>query len=185
MITVDRQTEGRQERHGGEPEIIQMPGRKMAVVHTVGEPDQMLHLITPALYSSVHTLSWNLKRVGKDFRIRHLIVRWPAADLLPRRLRHGIWGLQIPAETEWLPQKFPHIEVEIETWDYGTVAQVLHRGGFADDEADIQRLRDFISEKGYQISGALEEEYLAGPEPAIRKVLIRFPIGKQEIITAG
>jgi len=41
-----------------------------------------------------------------------------------------IIGLPIPEDTTSLPQKAPEIEVKIETWEYGSVAQILLLGAF-------------------------------------------------------
>jgi hypothetical protein len=89
---------------------------------------------------------------------------------------HGIWGLPIPEDTASLLQKFPYIEVEIETWEYGEVAQIVHRGPCSEEGQDIDYLKDFILAQGSEIAGALEEEFIVGPEPAIQRTIVRYPI---------
>ena len=164
--------------------ITDMPLQKMAVVHTVGSPERVMHLILPALYSAVYRLNHDLREVGRDFRVGHLRVRWPDAHLMPRDRWHGIWGLPIPEDTLSLPQRFPYVGVEIETWKYGTVAQIVHHGPSGEEETDIARLKLFIAEMGYEVDGPLEEEYLAGPDPEHQKTIVRYPVRLQRHPTA-
>lgn len=159
-----------------EPQFLVMPPQKMAVVHAVGDPDKVMHLVLPALYSAVHKLDSDLRRAGRDFRIGHLRARWPDVNTRPKSQWHGVWGLPVPGDTILLPQRFAHVQVELETWEYGTVAQMVHRGPGGEEGEDVRRLKAFIAENGYSLAGALEEEYLVGPEPEIRKTLIRFPV---------
>jgi hypothetical protein len=172
-----------------EPEIVEMTTRKMAVVHTSGDPDRVMHLVLPALYSAVYKLNCSLRRAGKGFPLEHLRVRWPDAANLPLHLRHGIWGLPIPDETNLLPQRFPYIAVEIETWQYGTTAQLLHVGSPYEDGADLERLRAFVTGCGYEIAGDYEEELLSGlsgsggPSAVPQKIMLRFPVRKPAKLT--
>jgi hypothetical protein len=172
-------------------EIVAMPNQKMAVMHLVGDPDRVMHFVLPALYSSVHDLNSRLHEAGKDFRVGHLRVRWPDArdgQLVLREEWHGVWGLPIPSDAvslpvATLPRSFPQFEVEIETWEYGTVAQITHAGPSIEEELDIEHLERFIVEHGYDIAGPLEEEYLAGPELSIQKTLVRYPVRKSQVTT--
>jgi hypothetical protein len=152
----------------------------MAVVHTRGEPDRVMPLILPALYGSVYKLKSNLKKVDKAFEIAPLRARWPDAHLLPRFQWHAIWAIPVPEETTTLPQKLPHIAVELELWDYGTVAQVLHIGPYSDEGPAVQRLKSFIEESGYEIAGPHEEEYLTSPTAKVQKTIIRYQVAKKE-----
>jgi len=86
--------------------------------------------------------------------------------------------LPIPEDTTSLPQKLPDIEVKIETWDYGTVAQILHIGSYAEEGPTVARLHKFIEESGYQIAGDHEEEYLTTPDAKVPKTLIRYAVKK-------
>lgn len=193
MLKLDQQAGySTHDKLGQQPEIIELPRQKMAVVHTIGAPDRVMHLVLPALYSSVYKLSRNLKRMGKDFRISHMRVRWPEVhpstdpeqSPVPEEQRHGIWGLPIPEDTASLPQRVPHVEVEIETWEYGTVAQIIHKGPLSEEGPDVKRLEDFIAENGYEVAGGLEEEYLVGPEPEIQRTVVRYPVKMRKVTTA-
>jgi len=85
----------------------------------------------------------------------------------------------VPDGTSSLPQKSPETQVRLETWEYGTVAQVLHVGPYSEEMPTVQRLHAFIQESGYEIAGAHEEEYLTSPKAKVQKTLIRYPVRKK------
>ena len=84
----------------------------------------------------------------------------------------------MPENTTSLPQKEPSIEVKLKTWEYGTVAQILHLGPYDQETETITRLHQFITANGYQIVGPHEEEYLSKPDAKVIKTLIRYQIRK-------
>jgi len=86
--------------------------------------------------------------------------------------------LPVPEDTASLPRKVPSPEVKIETWEYGTAAQVLHLGPYDQEEATVERLHRFIAGSGYEIAGMHEEEYLTRPEAKMPKTIIRYPVRK-------
>jgi hypothetical protein len=153
----------------------------MAVVYGKGAPDKVFAEVMPALYGSVYTLKFDLKKKGlPTFKVCGLRARYPDAHLLPKDQWTHIIGLPIPEDTTSLPQKVPGIEVKIETWEYGTVAQILHLGAYDQEYPTIERLRKFIAEKGYEIAGVHEEEYLSRPDVKVPRTLIRYPIKKKD-----
>ena len=83
-------------------------------------------------------------------------------------------------DTTEVPQKIPETPVVIETWEYGTVAEVLFIGAYADEAPTIQLLHDFITEQGYEIAGPHEEEYQSRPEAKHPKTVIRYQVRKRE-----
>jgi len=163
-----------------EPQILEMPPQKMAVVTGKGTPDKVFSEFMPALYGSVYTLKFDLKKKGlPTFKVSGLRARYPDAHLVPKEEWTHIVGLPIPEDTTSLPQKVPDIEVKVETWDYGTVAQILHLGPYDQEEPTVNRLQQFIEENGYEIAGAHEEEYLTTPDAKVPKTLIRYPVRKR------
>ena len=163
-----------------EPQILEMPPHKMAVVSGKGTPDKVFSELMPALYGSVYTLKFDLKKKGlPTFKVSGLRARYPDAHLVPKEEWTHIVGLPIPEATTLLPQKVPSIEVKVETWNYGTVAQILHLGPYDQEEPTINRLHQFIEENGYEIAGAHEEEYLTTPDAKVPKTLIRYPVRKK------
>jgi len=163
-----------------DPVILEMPSQKMAVVQGKGSPDKVFARIFPALYGSVYTLKFDLKKKGlESFKVSCPRARFPNAHLYPK----GEWvitaGIPIPDNTTSLPQKEPGTEVKIETWEYGTVAQILHLGPYDQETKTIERLHQFITANGYEIAGPHEEEYQSKPDAKVIKTLIRYQIKKK------
>ena len=163
-----------------DPQILEMPAQKMAVVTGKGTPDKVFSETMPALYGSVYTLKFDLKKRGlPTFKVSGLRTRYPDAHLVPKEEWTHIIGLPIPADTTSLPQKVPGIAVEVENWEYGTIAQILHLGAYDKEAPNIERLQKFIEENGYDIAGVHEEEYLTSPDAKVPKTLIRYEIKKK------
>ena len=162
-----------------DPQILEMPSQKMAVVHAKDAPDQVFTEFMPALYGSAYTLKFDLKKKGlPTFKVSGLRARYPDVHLVPKEEWTIIVGLPIPEDTTSLPQKVPGIEVKIESWQYGTVAQILHLGPYDQEYATIERLHQFIKDNGYDVAGVHEEEYLTTPSAKVMKTIIRYPIKK-------
>ena len=163
-----------------EPQILEMPAQKMAVVSAKGAPDKVFPLVLPALYGSVYTLKFDLKKKGlPTFKVSGLRARYPDVHLVAKDDWTVITALPIPENTTSLPQKVASAEVKIETWEYGTVAQILHLGAYDEESAAIERLHRFIAESGYEIAGMHEEEYLTRPDAKVIKTIIRYPVRKK------
>ncbi|MFC1966065.1 GyrI-like domain-containing protein [Chloroflexota bacterium] len=163
-----------------DPQILEMPPQKMAVVIGKGAPAKVFPELMPALYGSVYTLKFDLKKKGlPTFKVSGLRARYPDAHLVPMEGWTHIISLPVPDDTTSLPQKVAGIEVKLETWDYGIVAQILHLGPYDQEGPTIERLHRFIEESGYGIAGLHEEEYLTMPDAKVPKTIIRYPIRKR------
>ena len=73
----------------------------------------------------------------------------------------------------------PAVPVAVESWRYGTVAEILHKGSYASETGSIERLRAFIRASGYEIVGPHEEEYLSRPNVKEPKTVIRYEVRKK------
>jgi len=166
-----------------EPRITEMLAATMAVVHTVGDPKDVGQRVFPALYGAAYGLKFALKKSGGlEFKIGAPVARWfggPDWALQPRSEWKAAWAIQIPDGTTEVPQKDPETPVVIERWEYGTVAEVLHVGTYAEEVPTIELLHDFIAEQGYEIAGPHEEEYQSRPEAKAPKTVIRYQVRKQ------
>lgn len=165
---------------GTEPQIQEMPAQKMAAVYARGTPDKVFPQVLPALYGSVYALKFGLKKQGLPvFKVSGLRARYPDAHLVPVDEWTHVIGLPIPDDTTILAQKVGGAEVKIETWQYGTTAQVLHLGPYDQETASVERLHKFIEESGYEIIGVHEEEYLTHPDAKVLKTIIRYRVKKK------
>ena len=163
-----------------DPQLLEMPSQKMAVVYAKGAPDKIFPEVLPTLYGSVYTLKFDRKKKGLPaFKVSGLRTRYPDAHLAPKEQWTHIVALPIPDDTTSLPQKAVGIEVKIDTWEYGTVAQILHLGPYDQESATVERLYRFIEDRGYEIAGPHEEEYLSRPDVKVPKTIIRYPVKKK------
>ena len=168
-----------------QPEITEMPAQTMAVVHTVGDPNDVGQRVFPALYGAVYPLKFALKKQGAEFKITPPRARWfggPEWATLSREEWKAEWAIAVPEGTTDLVQKDPDTPVSVETWEYGTVAQVLYVGSYAEETATIEQLHAFIDEQGYEIAGPHEEEYQSRPEAKEPKTVIRYQVRKKSAL---
>ncbi len=163
-----------------DPVILEMPAQKMAVVHLKGAPDKIFSVAMPAMYGSAYTLKFDLKKKGLEtFKIEPPRARYPDANIKSKDSWTIDMGIPVPEDTASLPQKVPTPPVKLETWEYGTVAQILHLGSYDSEGESIVRLQQFIKDSGYEIAGPHEEEYLTRPEAKVVKTIIRYRIKKK------
>ena len=163
-----------------DPIILEMPSQKMAVVQGKGSPDKVFPQIFPALFGSVYTLKFDLKKRGlESFKVSCPRARYPDAHLYPKGEWLIVAGIPVPQNTTSLPQKEPGTKVKLETWEYGTVAQILHLGAYDQEMETVERLQQFITASGYEIVGPHEEEYQSRPDAKIIKTLIRYQVKKK------
>jgi DNA-binding PadR family transcriptional regulator len=165
-----------------DPEITELPARTMAVVRTVGDPSEVAENVFKALYGAAYTLKFALKKVGEVYKVEPPRARWFAGEGwqdVPREQWEAAWALPVPDGTTEVPQKLPAPAVVVEEWEYGTVAQVLFIGAYADEEPTIRDLHAFIEEQGYEIAGPHEEEYLSSPGAKKPKTIIRYQVRKK------
>jgi len=166
------------------PVIGEKQAATMAVVHTIGDPTVVGRKVFPALYGAGYGLKFALKKAGgPEFKVTAPRARWfggPDWMHIPREKWEAAWALEVPEGTTEVPQKDPETPVVIERWEYGTVAEVLHIGTYAEEAPTIQLLHDFIAAQGYEIVGAHEEEYQSRPEAKAPKTVVRYQVRKRQ-----
>lgn len=163
------------------PEIAELPDRLMAVTSTAGDPNLVGQTAFPALYGAAYGRKFALKNEGIEFKVEALRGRFaggPDFWQAPRDQWRADWAIPVPEGTTEVVQKNPAVPVEVKTWRYGTVAQVLHLGTYADEMPTIVRLLEFIEAEGWEIIGPHEEEYLTRPGPKA-KTVIRYQVARR------
>lgn len=163
-----------------DPVIAEMPPQKMAVVRGKGAPGDVFPRVMPALYGSVYTLRFDRKKRGLPvFKVTGLRGRYPDLLTTPMEQWSMEIGLPVPGDTAALPQKVEGTEVSLETWQYGTVAQILHLGSYDQEEESVARLHRFIEDGGFEVCGPHEEEYLTRPDARVPKTVIRYQVRRR------
>lgn len=167
--------------HLQHPEILEFPPQKVLLVRAKGNPAQ----VGKAAFGLLMKAYFRLKGVpkgGPSFKPPR--GRWPVQAGQPPEEWAGLYAMPVPDSVVEVPDTGggEGLTVELDTWDYGEVAQILHVGPYDQEDTTVRVLVDFIREEGYEISGIHEEEYLKGPgfwfagNPGSYLTLIRYPV---------
>lgn len=169
-------------KHLVQPRIISKPDTRAFVVEATGEPNVTVGPAFSLLFKTWFSLKNRPK--GKDMPAPR--ARWPKHFETPRNEWIGIYAIPIPSVAK-IPADLPAkngLMVEVRDWHYGEVAEILHVGPYASEDTTVAKLKKFITEQGYEINGAHEEEYLKGPgfmptNPEKYLTIIRYQVKKR------
>ena len=144
------------------PKFGNKPNQKVLVVKAIGSPE----VITKSAYKVLFTAYFKLKGVPK-FPYPAPLARWVGDLSTPMDNWEGHFAVPVPENISTIPENKDKsgLKVELATWEYGDVAEILYVGPYDKEMPTIEKLRNFISENGYEIAGPHEEEYLKGPSP--------------------
>jgi hypothetical protein len=162
------------------PELNTVDPITVLTLTSVGDPNKSEKYFN-ALYGTAYTTKFKVyKPLGKEMKLGKLMAKWPDAHIKPKDQWTGIWGLPVPdfVKQADLIQKDPALKVSVELWTYSDVAQILHKGSYADEGPTVTILHDFIKNSGYKIDGYHEEVYLTSPDAKVQKTLIRYKVTK-------
>jgi hypothetical protein len=180
------------------PEIIEVPEFNFLTYTGRGEPGGVDYSeALNALYSSVYTLKFAMKKKGADFTVMTLEGLWwwdnpvivNLEDAPPRETWNWKSMILVPntiteemlVETKSTLKKKekPAENVKLERFQEGTSAQILHIGPFSEETRSQKILHNFIAEKGYRLRGRHHEIYLSDPRkspPEKWRTILRHPV---------
>jgi len=164
-----------------EPRITTMQDRKMLVVEAKGDPG----IVSKKAFGLLFKIYYKLDGVPKGPKQQAPRGRW-SGNLNKRSDWIGRYAMPVPDSTTALPAiaAEPGFKVELTTWEYGTVAEILHIGPYSKETPTIEKLMKFIKDSGYTIIGYHEEEYIKGPgmffkgDPEKYYTIIRYRVAK-------
>jgi hypothetical protein len=164
------------------PHISEHPAQKMLVVRVAGDPQVVGPKAIFAVYQAFYAVKFKIKKMPLEASR----VRWLHAPGALPEVWEGIYGLPVPDRVKRLPKFEIRLDprLALETWEYGTVAEILHTGPYGEEEASWATMRQFITEQGYRVVGPREEEYLKGPgffgrgDPKKYQTLLRCRVEK-------
>lgn len=162
------------------PEFTTVEPVTVLTITSVGDPNYSEPYFN-ALYGTAYTTKFKVyKPRDMQMKLGTLMARWPDAHLKSKDQWTGIWGLPVPdfVKQSDLIQKDPSLPIKVETWTYGKVAQILHKGPYSEEGPTITMLHDFIKANGYKIDSDHEEVYLTSPKAKDQKTLIRYKVKK-------
>lgn len=162
-----------------EPRITTLPDQNVVVVEAAGDPNVVGGKAFGLLFKTYYKIPASSRGPVQSAPR----ARW-TGDMKVKSSWTGYYALPVPAEVLSLPAvaKEPGLKVELTKWAYGEVAEILHVGPYAAETPTIERLHAFIGQKGYEITGYHEEEYLKGPgmffkgDPAGYYTIIRYQV---------
>jgi len=145
-----------------DPQVRILPDLKVLEVEARGEPG----VVGGQAFGLLFKTYFQLKGVPKGPRQPAPRARWPLPLDTPKGEWIGRYAMPVPESVAALPiqsDSTPGLRVELTTWEYGDVAEILHVGPYDREEPTVARLTQFIRECRYEIVGEHEEEYLKGP----------------------
>jgi hypothetical protein len=162
-----------------------MGPQKVLQVRAQGDPNAVGKKAFGLLMKSYFGLKGVPKR-GPSFNPPR--ARWPVGVDTPMEEWVGLYAMPVPESVTEVQggESTDGLTVELASWEYGEVAQILHVGGYDEETADTEALKEFIRSQGYEITGLHEEEYLKGPgflfagNPDKYLTLIRYPVKKSD-----
>jgi hypothetical protein len=166
-----------------EPQVRASAGQKVLQVEARGAPEAVGGRAFGLLFKTY----FKLKGVPKGRKQPAPRARWPLSLHTPKDQWIGRYALPVPEDVGPLPASAagsPGLRVELTTWPYGEVAEILHAGSYDTEEPTIRKLMQFIKNSGYEIAGEHEEEYLKGPgllfrgDPRKYLTIIRYRVKK-------
>lgn len=154
-----------------------------------------------ALYSVAFTIKMASKFAGQDYAVSKLEGLWwgsQGEDMMEEPTDQWNWKLliRIPAfitgedrfvalETLRKRGKDEYVEeVRIEQLEEGRCVQLLHVGPYTEERENINRMRDFARENGFEFRGLHHEIYLSDPRrvaPEKLRTILRHPVRKANV----
>ncbi len=166
-----------------DPQVHILPDLKVLQVEARGEPE----VVGGQAFGLLFKTYFQLKGVPKGPEQPAPRARWPLGLDTPKGEWIGRYAMPVPENVDALPSQSdgtPGLRVELTTWEYGDVAEILHVGPYDKEEPTIAKLTQFIKECRYEIVGEHEEEYLKGPgmfgkgNPQKYLTIIRYRVKK-------
>lgn len=163
-----------------EPRITKLPPLPVLQIVERGDPNVVAREAFALLMRTYFGLR-GVPRGGRDMPAPR--ARWADVDLA-RAYWTGLYAIPVPDSVTEMPHLSGRasVRVDLTTWEYGDVAEILHVGPYSEEAPTIERLRRFVTKSGYEPLGEHEEEYVKGPtlfgpgNPRHYLTLIRFRI---------
>ena len=170
--------------HLKQPRISTKHNQKMVVVEAKGDPS----VVGGQAFGLVFQLYYRMQETPKGQLPGLPRARWPEDLTTQKTDWTGLYAMPVPEAVAKVPehQPQPGLKAALATWEYGEVAEILHLGRYSREEPTMQRLKEFIREKGYVTVGGHEEEYIVGPtqggkgDPEKYVTIIRYRVRKAD-----
>jgi effector-binding domain-containing protein len=169
-----------------EPRITSMEDQKVLVVEAAGNPEN----IREKAFLLLFKYYINIKGVPRGRNQPAPRARWPQRPGSMKTEWKGLYAMPVPEQVTDLPEyQLNEIKIGASTWEYGEVAEILHIGPYTEEGPTVERLRQFVKDRGYVIVGGHEEEYLRSSvmffetDPDDFYTIIRYRVRKAAEVT--
>jgi len=184
-------------RAGTKPETVEFGTAKYLTIEGKGEPaGDVFTSKVEALYPLAYGIKKVCKDKGDDFGVPKLEGLWWVADNKPALevpRNEWCWKLLIRmpdfVSREMMLSIQPEVskkkkndliqEISFESITEGKCVQIMHLGPYATEPETINKLLNFVKDKGLTVNGLHHEIYLSDPRktvPEKMKTLIRYPV---------
>jgi effector-binding domain-containing protein len=161
-----------------DPVIRTLPDQRVIEVEVAGRPEESAGRAIGLLYRT-----WGRLDVDRSTPVAPR-ARWPRGSATPVDQWVGRFALPVPDTVGSLPDPpgGSDLNPRLATWTYGETAEILHVGAYDTEGPTIARLQRAIVERGYEIAGDHEEEYVKGPgmilagDPDKWLTILRYPV---------
>ncbi len=168
------------------PAISEKDDQNMIVVESSGDPSKTAG---PAFGLLIKTY-YQQKGIEKSMRMPAPRARWESDINSDRKEWYAYYAMPVPDQIQTLENvKNPkNLKIYLQKWEYGTVAEILHKGPYETEKATVDQLHNYIKNQGYKIIGLHEEEYIKGPglfgkgNPEKYLTIIRYRVVKSDSI---
>lgn len=179
--------------------VVDVPPFNFLMIDGRGDPNvaQEYKDAVETLYAVAYTLKFMIKRgdMGEDYVVMPLQGLWwmeNMAEFSAERKEDWEWTMMIlqppPVTREMVGEALAQTKkkknpaalekVRLETYHEGPAGQIMYIGPYADEAPTIEKLHQFITDNGHQLSGKHHEIYLSDPRraaPEKLKTIIRQP----------
>ncbi len=181
--------------------IVEVPSLNFLMIDGKGYPgtSQEYQDAMQTLYPLSYTLKFMIKKTGKDYVVMPLEGLWWAENMkvfteaFMEKKDEWLWTSMIMQPNfitqELVDQAIEDVrkkkdppalsKVRFEVYTEGLSTQILYFGPYNEEGPTIERMHNFIEEKGYELRGKHHEIYLSDPrrtKPERLKTIIRQPI---------
>lgn len=181
------------------PVFVEVPSMNFLMVDGEGNPNtsKAYKDALEALFSISYTIKFSIKKGAEkiDYGVMPLEGLWFADDMNsfdPADKESWKWTAMIMQPLIVTKEHFERAKIEVhkkknptalplvrmETYEEGKAAQIMHIGPFSEEGPTIQKLHQFIEDKGFQLRGKHHEIYLSDirrAAPEKWKTIIRQP----------
>ncbi len=181
--------------------LVEVPAMNFLMIDGRGDPTSSIEYqnAVQALFGLSYGAKFHLKNggLGPDYGVMPLEGLWWVPDMLdwqqtPRD--EWLWKAMIMQPKLVSPEHVSTVrerlqkekvmpvlsKVRFESYDEGLSAQIMYIGPYSEEDSTIERIHEFIHNKGYEFRGKHHEIYIGDPRrsaPEKLKTIIRQPVG--------